>query len=347
MEELLLQREFPDDPAAGRSPFERFLCQLWSWIREPLLFTGVARSSYLWWWAILTVAFSLLVASASGASLPDAMRGASFLLLLSSVPLWFLSHGLLIFLGGRWFPRREIRLVLTSRPESPSGPPPIYVAGIPAGVVALLMLVGWSGMLEPMGMICSTLAVAIGAAAVIVGAVAYATSPYWVTVPAALTIPAAVSTWGRSVALHTAEAPVPREMLLVLAPFVTLALLAHLYFRLESIRDANVRAWSELHQLLPKLATAATVGVIGSQYGPGQLEKDLRRLRTPVELVRPLCILVGSVLMLYRPWFRDVERATAEAIPGPPIELVHLEVLTPAGALRDPWRWFLPTPSPT
>jgi hypothetical protein len=330
---------------AETSPLRRRVKVLWQWIKEPLVFASIFRTSYLVWWGVTTATLAVMAVAASAVGGWQTVGVGTWWLLLSAAGLWALAYGLLVMAGERYFARREVQLVLESRPEKPAGPNPLFITAYPAIPVGLLMIASWLG-LEPTSMTCACLAVWIGAGLILWGGSTYAISPPWLTIPAALALPVTVSALARNLAIMNAGGnAVPREVLSILAPILTLAFMGFLNWRMSVIRDANVRAWQELHNLLPKLATAATAGVLDVHYGPGQLVVDLRRVNTPVELIRPVCILIGTVIMLYRPYFHFVERVEAGAeMPGPPVELMSLTVMDQRGVLRDPWRWFLPAP---
>ncbi|MCX7599030.1 MAG: hypothetical protein N2512_09220 [Armatimonadetes bacterium] len=331
---------------AGEGPWHRrFAKHLWAWVCDPIIQTGEGRAAYLWWWGVATVFVAILVTAMAAGSEPATVRAAFWPFALSVIPAWVLCHGFMLYLGDRWFFRRERWLVLHSRPTQPAGPNPLLCTAAPGALVGLLVVVALSGIKEPLAMVCGTVAVWLSAAIVVVGAVHYALPAGWVSLVPALVLPVTASTWARSAAIAVAQGePVHREPFAQIAFLTAAIIVVVLYYRLEAIRDANVRAWQELNSLLPKLATAATAGVLSTRYGPMQLERDLRRVNTPVELIRPVCILVGTVIMSYKPWFKRVEeslRGEAIEVPG---ELLVLGVLTPQATLREPWKWFLPQP---
>lgn len=331
---------------AGEGPwYRRFVKYLWTWVRDPLVQTGEGRTAYLWWWGMATLFVATSVPAMAAGSDPATVRMAFWPFALSLIPVWAFSHGFMLYLGDRWFFRRERWLVLHSRPFQPAGPNPLLCTAAPGVLVGVLVLVALSGIKEPLAMVCGAFAVWLGAAIVVVGAVNYALPAAWVSLVPALVLPVTASVWARSAAIAAAQGePVHREPFAQIAFLVAAIIIVVLYYRLEAIRDANVRAWQELHSLLPKLATAATAGVLSPRYGPMQLERDLRRVNTPVELIRPVCILVGTVIMSYKPWFRRVEENVRRETIEVPGDLLVLGVLTPQGALREPWKWFLPEP---
>ncbi len=330
---------------AEASLFRRRAKGPWQWIREPLVFTSILSTSYVNWWVLSTATLAVMAVGVCAGGASATIGSATWWLLLSTVGTWFLGYGLFLAAGERYFPRREVQLVLESAPEKPAGPNPVFITLYPAIAVAVLTLLSWFP-LEPMNVVCAWLAVALGSALIIWGGSTYAVTPVWITVPAALVLPVLASAWAWDAAVaNSGDQPVTREALSILAPMVTLAFLGIMHVQISAVRDANVRAWAELNNLLPKLATAATAGVLDAKYGPGQLVVDLKRVNTPVELIRPVCILIGTVIMRYRPWFHSVEGADAGAEPPEvPASLVNLTVMDQRGALRDPWKWFLPAP---
>lgn len=331
---------------AGEGPwYRRFVKHVWAWVRDPLVQTGEGRAAYLWWWSLATIFAAAIIPAMAAASDRATVRVAFWPFALSLIPAWALCHGFMLYLGDRWFFRRERWLVLHSRPTKPAGPHPLLCTAAPGAFVGLLVLVALSGVKEPLAMACGTIAVWLSAVIVVVGAINYALPAGWVSLVPALVLPVTASTWARSAAIAAAQGePVHREPFAQLAFIATAVVVVVLYYRLEAIRDANVRAWQELSNLLPKLATAATAGVLSPRYGPMQLERDLRRVNTPVELIRPVCILVGTVIMSYKPWFARVEESLRPEDIEVPGELVALGVLTPQATLREPWKWFLPQP---
>ena len=327
------------------SPLRRRVKVLWQWVKEPLVFTSIFRPSYLIWWGVVTLTFAVMAAAACACGGYLTIGVGTWWLLLSAVGMWFLAYGLLVALGERYFPKREAQLVLESKPEKPAGPNPLFITLYPMIPLGILTVVSWFP-IDPTNVLFACVVVWVGAALMIYGGVNYALSPPWLVIPAALALPVTVGSLAWTLAMgNSAGNAVPREALSILAPLLTLGMMGITHWRIMVIRDANVRAWQELNNLLPKLATAATAGVLDTQYGPGQLVVDLKRVNTPVELIRPVCILIGTVIMVYRPWFHFVERRQASDEPtGAPVSLVNLTVMDQRGVLRDPWKWFLPAP---
>jgi hypothetical protein len=326
-------------------PWRRDLKGLWLWVKQPLIFANIFSGSYLFWWSIVSASLTLMAVGACQGATADNADSGILWFLASAVGMWALSYGLLLLAGERYFPRREAQLVLESRPDKPAGPNPMWITVYPSIGIAGLTILSWLP-LQPVNAIAAVAAVWIGGALIIYGCAKYSVTPAWVTVPIAFALPVMASAWAWNAALaNAAGEPVNRDAISILAPLLTLMMMGVAHWRITVIRDANVRAWQELNSLLPKLATAATAGVLDAKYGRGQLVVDLKRVNTPVELIRPVCILIGTVILFYRPWFRTVEDGEAGGQITPPTALVNLSVMDQRCALRDPWKWFLPAPA--